>query len=282
MEIVAEFTYNHFGDINRAKRMIVEAKKAGATCVKFELRNNDNYYRNNSEIRNRRSKYEFSGEQISEFVAHCKKVNIGWFASVHDIDSLKKIIPFHPKYIKIASREARSFEFLKKVVEINKKKFPIIISTGALTFTQIKKIALLMRYERLTFLHTSCLYPSDIDDLNMNRIKKMKELFDCKIGYSGHEEGFIPSLYACFLGVDYIERHFTLEEKNNRVAKGKKSFKDYLCTLSPIIFAEMVASIKAIEQMKIQKLKKSINPKELERVNTYGKLQWDGEDLFLK
>ena len=76
MEIVAEFTYNHLGDTARAIRMITEAKKAGATCVKFELRNNKNYFRNNQKIRIKRDKYEFSLKQISAFVKHCKKENI--------------------------------------------------------------------------------------------------------------------------------------------------------------------------------------------------------------
>ncbi len=36
IEIIAEIGINHNGDINIAKNLIIKAKEAGATCVKFQ------------------------------------------------------------------------------------------------------------------------------------------------------------------------------------------------------------------------------------------------------
>ena len=33
---IAELNSSHFGDINKAKEMIIEAKNAGVDCVKFQ------------------------------------------------------------------------------------------------------------------------------------------------------------------------------------------------------------------------------------------------------
>lgn len=280
MEIVAEFTYNHSGKVSLAKKMILSAMKSGATCVKIELRNNAAYFRNNTEILRKRSAFEFNEYQLEEFVKCCRHYNINWFASVHDIHSLKKVLKFYPSYIKIASREARNTCFLRKVAEINNKQFPIVVSTGALSFGQVTGIYKLLRKEKLTLLHTSCLYPCSVGDLNINRILLMKRKFDCSIGYSGHEEGFVPSLYAVFLGIDYIERHFALDRI--QVAKGKQSFHDELCTLRPNEFKEMVNGIRKILQLKNQAVNKGVSLKELKRVNAYGNLLWDGNDVFVK
>jgi N-acetylneuraminate synthase len=281
MEIVAEFTYNHFGNIDRAKEMIDAAKKSGATCVKFELRNSEKYFRNNYEIQKKRAAYEFTDEQINEFVLHCKKAEIDWFASVHDIHSLQRILPFLPKYIKIASREARAMDFLLKVKELNNKTHPIIISTGGLSFEQVKEIYQLFKDEQLFLLHTNCIYPCTTEKLNMNRIRIMRASFDCKIGYSGHEVGFLPSLYAVSLGINYLERHFTLNDKSE-VAKGLPEFKDDECTLSPEQFREMVNAVNLFIQLSNQPVDQGISAEEIKRVNAYGKIDWDGEDVFLQ
>ena len=281
MEIVAEFTYNHFGNIERAKEMIGAAKNAGATCVKFELRNSENYFRNNPAIQKKKAAYELTDAQIKEFAAHCEKTGIDWFASVHDLHSLQRILPFHPKYIKVASREARVMDFLSRVQEINAGNYPVIISTGGLSFENVTEIYRLFKNENLFLLHTNCIYPCAAEKLNMNRIRAMKEKFNCKIGYSGHEEGFLASLYAVSLGVDYIERHFTLENKEE-VAKGFPDFKDDRCTLSPSEFSEMVKALHVFLKLRNQKISEEILPEELQRVNAYGKIAWDGTDVFLQ
>jgi sialic acid synthase SpsE len=280
MEIVAEFTYNHFGNIDRAKQMIGEAKNAGATCVKFEIRNSENYFKNNPEIQQKKRSFEFNDQQIMEFVLHCQQEQIGWFASVHDIHSLRRILPFHPKYIKVASREARVMDFLVEIKKINENKIPVIVSTGGLSFEEVEKIYGLFKDQELWLLHTNCIYPCPVEKLNMNRIRKMKVSFNCKIGYSGHEEGFMASLYAATLGADYIERHFTLNDQQD-VAKGKPSFEDDRCTLSPLQFKEMADAVNLITQLYDQPLREEIAPEELERINAYGNIGWDGEDVFL-
>jgi sialic acid synthase SpsE len=281
MEIVAEFSYNHFGNIDRAKKMIDAAQLAGATCVKFELRNNNSYFRNNTEIRSYREPFEFSDLQIKEFAKHCEQLGIGWFASLHDLHSLSRIMQFKPRYLKIASREARCEPFLNKVKEVNNNAFPVVISTGGLSCNQIENIYSLFGPVGLTLVHTSCLYPCDTSDLNMNRIKWMMKNFKSNTGYSGHETGFLPSIYATVLGVNYLERHFTLEEDEKKIAKGKSYFNDELCTLTPDAFANMVNHLNLVLQLRDQPIAEGANPHEMERVCTYGVPAWDGNDVFL-
>ena len=279
MEIVAEFTYNHFGNIKRALKMIESAKNVGATAVKFEIRNSKNYFKHNPEIKKKKSRYEFSDEDIQKFSEYCKKNKIDWFASVHDMHSFYRIFHFKPKYIKVASREARCYEFLQALKRYNKKKFPLLISTGGLSFYQIQKIYKLLKDDNITLIHTSCLYPCATENLNMNRIKLMKEKFNCRIGYSGHEHGYEASLYAVSIGADYLERHFSIGRR--QVAKGMKNFKDDLCTLSPSTFKEMTEKVRKIYYLRNQKENLTVNKEELMRVNIYGELGWNG-DIYLK
>ena len=63
-------------------------------------------------------------------------------------------------------------------------------------------------------MHTNSTYPSKLNELNLNYINWLKNLYPKKeIGYSGHEEGLDSTLSTISLGVDWIERHVTLSKK---------------------------------------------------------------------
>jgi N-acetylneuraminate synthase len=42
-------------------------------------------------------------------------------------------------------------------------------------------------------------------------IQVLKKKFNCKVGYSGHENSVSPSIIAYMLGAEIIERHITLD-----------------------------------------------------------------------
>ena len=60
-------------------------------------------------------------------------------------------------------------------------------------------------------MHTVSTYPSALEDLNLNCIKSLKEIYNLPIGYSGHEASVSPSVIAATLGAAAIERHITLD-----------------------------------------------------------------------
>ena len=49
------------------------------------------------------------------------------------------------------------------------------------------------------------------EDANLTTIKKLKEIFDCNVGYSGHENGTAVSLAAFMMNISSLERHITLD-----------------------------------------------------------------------
>ena len=59
-------------------------------------------------------------------------------------------------------------------------------------------------------MHSVSTYPADEKDLNLSLINFYKERYNCKVGYSGHEDTISPSILAAALGASSIERHITL------------------------------------------------------------------------
>ena len=54
-------------------------------------------------------------------------------------------------------------------------------------------------------------YPMKIEDANLITIKHLKDTYNCKVGYSGHESGLAVSYAASSLGISSLERHITLD-----------------------------------------------------------------------
>ena len=60
-------------------------------------------------------------------------------------------------------------------------------------------------------MHCVSTYPMKPEDANLLTIPQLKKMFNCNVGYSGHENGVSVSLAASMLGISSLERHITLD-----------------------------------------------------------------------
>ncbi len=220
--IIAEIGINHNGDIAMAKKLIDMAIDCGCDAVKFQKRTVDVVYSKEELAKERQSvfgntngdlKYglEFGLKEYAEIDTYCKEKGIIWFASCWDEGAVDFIDQFNPPCYKIASASLTDDTLLKHTRAKGK---PILLSTGMSTLEQIKHAVEILGKEELVIYHCTSTYPSDASEQNLLVIKQLKELFDCPIGFSGHERGITPSTIAVALGACSIERHITLDRTN--------------------------------------------------------------------
>jgi N-acetylneuraminate synthase len=153
---------------------------------------------------------EFSKRDYDEIDNFCKKNNIIWFASAWDIQSLVFLDQYNLQYNKIASAMITNEEFLKEVAKRKKYTF---ISTGMSNYKMIDKAVEIFKDNKCEFelMHAVSAYPCPEDQLNLHIIQDLKNKYECKVGYSGHEPSVSPSIVAACLGATSIERHITLD-----------------------------------------------------------------------
>lgn len=218
--VIAEVGINHNGDIEIAKKLIKGAKEIGANAVKFQKRTINLVYDKVTLDRYRESPWgttygdqkerlEFGRIEYDIINAYCKMLQIDWFASAWDLESQKFLKQYDLKYNKIASAMLTHKELLEMVAKEHKYTF---ISTGMSTMDEIEDavnifIANSCPYE---LMHCNSQYPMPDNQANLNCIKTLRDKFNCKVGYSGHEEGLIPTVIAVAFGATSIERHITL------------------------------------------------------------------------
>ena len=259
--VIAEAGVNHNGDVKLAKKLIDEAKKAGADAVKFQtfkaeeivtMEAKQAKYQTKN-IGKAESQYEMlkrlelSYDDFRNLKTYCDRKKIIFLSTPHsskeDVDLVARLC----LAVKIGSGDLTNLPILKYIA---KKQLPIILSTGMATLKEVKEAVKLIVpiNKRLILLHCTTNYPTPPKEVNLKAMITMKKEFKLPIGYSDHTEGINASLAAVALGAKVIEKHFTL----NRDFSGP----DHKASLEPKELQEMVCGIREIEK----KLAKGENP----------------------
>lgn len=146
---IAEAGVNHEGNLNKAKEMVDAAKRGGADAIKFQTYKADMiaskhaiaYWDTNEEKSTSQyelfSKYDALNQaDYEEIASYCQKIGIEFASTPFDVNSVDFLNPL-VSYFKIASADITNAILIQKVAEKNK---PIILSTGASTITETRRI----------------------------------------------------------------------------------------------------------------------------------------------
>ena len=219
--LIGEIGINHNGDLNIAKQLIKNSKDVGFDAVKFQKRTIDIVYDKKTldmprespwgkTTREQKEGLEFQKSDYDEINEYCKKINIDWFASAWDVNSLEFLDNYELKFHKIASAMIVDLKFLNEVAKRKKHTF---ISTGMSTKNHIDNAVSIFKRNNCSFelMHCVSTYPMKIEDANLITINQLRNEYKCDVGYSGHENGVVISLSALMLGITSLERHITLD-----------------------------------------------------------------------
>lgn len=228
--IIAEIGSNHNGDIALAKRLIAQAKKAGADCVKFQSWSKDTIFSKKVYEENRFltddyqgrkdctleqivDKFAVSESMLLEVKAYAGSIGIDCTStpfSKSEVDFLVKEL--RSSFIKVASMDLNNYPFLEYIA---KKHLPIVLSTGLST---LKEIGMAIRTieksgnKKIVILHCVSIYPPKDGEVNLNNIDTLRRLYRYPVGFSDHTLGTSITLAAAAKGACIIEKHFTLDK----------------------------------------------------------------------
>ncbi len=246
--IIAEMSGNHNQSIDRAKSIILAAKKAGASAVKIQTYtpdtitlnhdSDDFVIKDNTSLWSTKKLYDLYAEAMTPWEWHqalfdyAKEIDIELFSSPFDESAVDFLETFGVQRYKIASFENNHFPLLKKVAQTGK---PVIISGGASTIEQLLQAVNTLIENgcpQVTVLKCTSTYPATVEHSNLNTIPVYRQLFSGPIGLSDHTMGIGVSVAAIALGATVIEKHFTLDRSEGGV--------DSAFSMEPAEFAQLV------------------------------------------
>ena len=85
------------------------------------------------------------------------------------------------------------------------------MSTGAASWNEIEQVTKVIKKSNLILMHCVSAYPCHPENINLERIDDLKTI-SSEVGYSGHLPEIYDALASMEYGVNYIEKHFTIDK----------------------------------------------------------------------
>lgn len=293
---VAELNTSHFGDIDKAKKMIDAAKQSGSDCVKFQSWTQDSlyssdYYLNNPIAKRFINKLSLNGDELIELSEYSKKIGIDFASTPYSNDEVDFLLSkCEVPFIKVASMDINNYAFLSYIAKTGSA---IVLSTGMADTDEIEKAVKELEdngAKNIVILHCVSIYPAPNSIINLKNISYLKKKYSrSEIGYSDHTLGIEVACASIPLGANMIEKHFTLDNStigmDNQMAIEKEDFKSLITSCKNIFDAlgqeeRIISKEENDQRFKMRRslvAKKDIYPEDyLSENNVCGKRPGDG------
>ena len=250
--IIAEIGQAHDGSLGLLHSYIDAVAPTGVNAIKFQTHiaeaESSSYepFRINFSYEDRTrfdywKRMEFSAPQWKEIKNHCEERDVEFLSSPFSNMAVDLLQSLGVNKFKIGSGEINNFLMLEKIAKTGKG---IILSSGMSSFFELNQAINFLKpfHNPLSILQCTTKYPTDAEDIGLNVITELKELYDFPIGLSDHSGTIYPSLSAVTLGAELIEVHVVFD-KNMFGPDSQSSL-----TISEI--RELVKGIRYIERMR--------------------------------
>lgn len=254
--IIAEMSANHAGSFERAKEIIHAAKEAGADCIKIQTYTADTltidcdnkYFHiddgtwKGDTLYNLYKKAFTPWEWQADLKNEADKIGIDFLSTPFDKSAVDFLENMGIEFYKIASFELVDIPLIEYVASKGK---PIIMSTGMGTLGEIEEAVNAIKRQgnnQIYLLKCSSAYPAISENMNLNTMVNMKQIFGVPVGLSDHSMGSIGAVTAVAMGASIIEKHFCISREIENPDSSFSMEKDE--------FKKMVDDIRNVEKAK--------------------------------
>ena len=276
--IIAEAGVNHNGSKKLAKKMIDAAFESGADAVKFQTFKAENIIsktakkaeyqiKTSDEFESQfdmLKKLELDTETHNELFAYCQEKGIMFLSTPFDHDSINLLSDLGLQVFKIPSGEITNLPYLRHIGSLEKK---VLLSTGMSTLQEVSNALTVLigagtKKENITILHANTMYPTPMEDVNLNAMLTIQKELDVSVGYSDHTIGIEVDIAAVAMGATVIEKHFTLDQNMDGP--------DHQSSIEPEELKSMVLAIRNIEKAMGSNIKQP-SPSEIVNIDSVRK-----------
>lgn len=221
--VVVEIGINHEGSVAKAKRMIRDAKHAGAECVKFQSHVIEDEMapaarktipgNTNVSIYEIMERCAFSEKEEQELKRYTERLGMIYLCTPFSRAAADRLEKMGVRAYKIGSGECNNYPLVEHIASFGKS---VILSTGMNDIKSIKPAVAILRRKKIQFalLHVTSMYPTPYAKVRLGAMLELERVFpDAVIGLSDHSLGNYTSFGATALGASILEKHFTSDKK---------------------------------------------------------------------
>lgn len=257
--IIAEMAWAHDGSVEKAIRIMLAAKEAGADAIGIHITDIPSYMvphygsgegrvsagKEHMKVFQYLQDINLKSDDWVKFADSARVAGIAMCVMPNDLSSLEFCESrIKPECYVLTAAAFVEAEFIAAVAKTGRQ---TIFRIGGATLGEIEASLNLFSANgggQVTLLHGFQNYPTKLEDTNIRQMQSLHELFGVSVGLADHIDGGDPSakavpMLALALGASCIEKHITWD----RAEKGE----DFEAALDPKDFKEFVAFLRAGE-----------------------------------
>ena len=240
--IIAEMSANHGGSLDNALRIVREAAKAGADCLKIQTYtadsitidcDNEYFQIHDGGLWDGYKFYDLYTEAGTPYVWHqaikeeCEKVGIDFLSTPFDSKGVDFLENLGVEAYKIASFELNDIPLIEYAASKGK---PMIMSCGMASVEDIQDAVNACRRvgnDQIILLKCCSEYPANWQDMHLGNIPDMRHRFNVPVGLSDHSFGSLGAVVAVALGARVIEKHVKIDGIESPDSKFSMTMDDF-------------------------------------------------------
>lgn len=221
--VIVEIGINHEGSMAKAKRMIRDAKKAGAECVKFQSHVVEDEMtqaakkvipgHTTESIWDIMVRCAFNEKQERELKKYTEKLGMIYLCTPFSRAAADRLKKLKVKAYKIGSGECNNYPLIEHIASFGK---PVILSTGMNDIPSVRRAVKIFRKYKTPYALLNCtsMYPTPYNKVRLGGIADLQKAFpDAVLGQSDHSLGNYTCFAAVALSAAILEKHFTSDKK---------------------------------------------------------------------
>ena len=268
--VIAEAGVNHNCDVALGRRLVDEAKAAGADAIKFQsyeasriaTRVAPRYWVEKDDPEGTQWDTfdrldKLSREDFGGLLRYSADAGLVAFSTPFDDDAVDRLAALDVPAFKIASADLTCHPLVERTAAVGK---PMILSTGTSTLAEVEEaldVCGKAGNDRVALLHCTLKYPCPPEAVNLRMMGHLRRAFPgVPVGLSDHSLGINVPLAAAALGASVIEKHYTVD-------KTLPGSPDHHLSIDPPELKALVDGIRTIERA-LGKDRKGLEPMEEE------------------
>lgn len=215
--VIAEIGINHEGSLDKAIRMVDDAKASGCECVKFQYHVvEDEMIPNNVVPGNAKesiwdimARCALSDAEETKLKAYVEQKGLLYLSTPFSRAASDRLHDLGVNWYKIGSGECNNYPLIRHIASRGK---PVVLSTGMNDIASVTPSVDILRKAGVPFalLHCTSMYPTPYDKVRLGGISDLANAFpDAVLGLSDHSLGNYTCFAAVPLGASIVEKHFT-------------------------------------------------------------------------
>ena len=238
---IAEMSANHGGSLENALKIVREAAKAGADCVKIQTYTADSitidcdneYFKIKGGLWDGYKLHDLYNDAGTPYEWHkaikdeCEKCGVDFLSTPFDPKAVDFLEELGVEAYKIASFELNDVPLIEYAASKGK---PMIMSCGMATIEDIQDAVDACHRagnDQIVLLKCCSEYPANWEDMHLGNIPDMRERFGVHVGLSDHSFGSIGAIVAVSLGARVIEKHVKIDGVESADSAFSMTIEDY-------------------------------------------------------